>query len=148
MFAYFLGYDERMNNDYWVGAHTKHRLLYHFTFIPKYRKRILRFQVEKRLRELFYECAEANDWYIHQLEILNDHVHLLVQLTTKDSPASAMHYLKSGSSKVIRNEFPEIRAFLWGDSFWADGYFVETIGKKNEQAIKAYLNSHHSKHRS
>jgi REP element-mobilizing transposase RayT len=58
-----------------------------------------------------------------------------------------MQYLKSGSSIVLRKEFAsEIKAFLWGVFSWADGYFVETIGNKNESIIKAYLDSQQTKH--
>lgn len=137
-----------MNETYWKGSHTTHRLVYHFTFIPKYRKRVLQPQIAKRLRELFEECSEVNGWKIHQMEILVEHVHLLIQLTQNDSPSHAMHYLKGGSSSVLRKEFPELQAFLWGESFWADGYFVETIGQKNEAIIKKYLDGQQRKHKS
>lgn len=116
--------------------------------VPKYRKRVLQPKVAKRLRELFQSCSEVNGWDIHQLEILTEHVHLLIQLKQTDSPAHVMHYLKGGSSKVLRQEFPELEAFLWGDSFWADGYFVETVGRKNEEMIKHYLDGQQRKHRS
>lgn len=135
-----------MTSKYQVGSHTKHRLIYHFTFIPKYRKEIIRGKLKKRLIELFNECASVNNWLILQLEILSDHIHLLIQLNTDDSPAKAMQFIKGGSSIVIRKEFPDIKAFLWGDSFWADGYFVETIGIKNEKIIRAYLDSQQTKH--
>ena len=136
-----------MEAAYWLGAHTQHRLLYHFTFIPKYRKRILRYKVIKRIRELFKECCQGNQWEIHQLEILEEHVHLLLQIKPTDNPAKVMFYLKGGSSKVLREEFPELKAFLLGDSFWADGYYVETIGKRNERAIRKYLSEQQIKHR-
>lgn len=136
-----------MHGRYKVGSHTKHRLLYHFTFIPKYRKQVIRGKLKQRIVELFIECCEVNDWHIHKLEILSEHVHLLLQLNPKDSPAKAMQYLKGGSSIVLRKEFAqEISVFLWGDSFWADGYFVESIGEKNEESIRAYLDSQQTKH--
>lgn len=136
-----------MHGRYKVGSHTKHRLLYHFTFIPKFRKQVIRGKLKLRIIELFTECCEINDWTIHKLEILSEHVHFLIQLNPKDAPAVAMQYLKGGSSIVLRKEFAsEIKAFLWGDSFWADGYFVESIGEKNEEVIKAYLDSQQTKH--
>jgi putative transposase len=136
-----------MTGRYKVGSHTKHRLLYHFTFIPKYRKQLIRGKLKLRIIELFNECCDANDWKIHKLEVLSEHIHLLIQLNPKDSPATAMQYLKGGSSIVLRKEFAsEIRAFLWGDSFWADGYFVESIGEKNEEIIRAYLDKQQTKH--
>ena len=135
------------NTKYKVGSHTKHRLLYHFTFIPKYRKQVIRSKLKKRIIDLFTECCEINDWRIHKLELISEHIHLLIQLNPVDSPAKTMQYLKGGSSIVLRKEFAnELKAFLWGDSFWADGYFVETVGKKSEQALRAYLDTQQSKH--
>ena len=80
-----------------------------------------------------------NDWDIHQINIQKDHIHLLIQINPKDSIAHVMHYLKGGSSRVIRKEFPELEEFLWGDSFWSDGYFAESVGKVNEGVIKNYI---------
>ena len=135
------------NTKYKVGSHTKHRLLYHFTFIPKYRKQIIRGKLKKRIIDLFTECCEVNNWQIHKLELISEHIHLLIQLNPADSPAKTMQYLKGGSSIALRKEFAtELKAFLWGDSFWADGYFVETIGQKSEHVIRAYLDTQQSKH--
>ena len=124
---------------YWTGAHTKHRLMYHIVLIPKYRKRILVGAVAGRLKELFEQCAEMNRWEIHELNIQKDHVHILVQLRTDVSVSKAVQLLKGGSSKKIREEFPQLEEFLWGDSFWADGYFAESVGQINEAAIRWYI---------
>jgi len=47
--------------------------------------------------------------------------------------------LKGRSSKIIRQEFPELEEVYWGDSFWADGYFTETVGQCNLDVIKEYV---------
>jgi putative transposase len=124
---------------YRTGAHTKYRLMYHLVWTPKYRKRILKGKIAKRLNELFLECCNMNGWIIEELNILPDHVHMMVQLKTTTSVSGAMQYLKGGSSRIIRKEFPELEEFLWGDSFWSDGYFAETVGQKNESAIRKYI---------
>lgn len=80
-----------------------------------------------------------NDWIIHELNIQKTHIHLLIQINPKDSISHVMHYIKGGSSRVIRKEFPELQEFLWGDSFWSDGYFAENVGKINESVIKKYI---------
>ena len=125
---------------YKSGSHTKHRLLFHLVFRPKYRRKILRFDLKTRLYELFRQCGETNDWIIHELEILEDHVHMLVQINPRDSVSEVMQYLKGGSSKVIRKEYPELEEFLWGESLWGDGYFAESVGKTTEKAIRHYIN--------
>ena len=124
---------------YWTGGHTKYRLLYHLIWIPKYRKRLLQGAIKERLEDLFRECADINSWHIEELNIQPDHVHLLVQVRPSKSLSNIVRFFKGGSSKVIRKEFPELREFLWGDSFWADGYFAETFGKLNEERIREYI---------
>ncbi|MFH1643943.1 MAG: IS200/IS605 family transposase [bacterium] len=124
---------------YWTGAHTKHKLKYHLVWVPKYRKRILNGSLAIRLEELLYECAELNSWKIEELNIQFDHIHILVQIKPDMSLSKVVQYLKGGSSKILRKEFSELKEFLWGDSFWADGYFAETVGKINEAAIQKYI---------
>ncbi len=113
--------------------------MYHLVWIPKYRKRLLQGAVAKRLKVLFEQCAEVNEWQLHELNIQIDHVHMLVQLKPNISVSKAVQIFKGGSSKKIREEFPELEEFLWGDSFWADGYFAETIGHINEALIRQYI---------
>ena len=124
---------------FWKGGHTFHRLLYHIVFVPKYRRKVLDSALERRLTELFYDCCRMNRWFIHELSIQPDHVHMLIQLPPRDALPKAIQYLKGGSSKVIRKEFPELQEFLWGDSLWADGYFVEAIGRMDEQVMRNYI---------
>ena len=95
--------------------------------------------VVERLKHLFIECAKLNKWFIHELEILPDHVHILLQLPTNISVAKAVQYLKGGSSRVLRQEHPELEEFLWGDSLWQDGYFVESVGRIDEKSIRRYI---------
>ena len=125
--------------EYWTGSHTKFRLMYHIIWIPKYRKRLLAGKIKQRLKNLFNQCAEVNNWKIEELNIQPDHVHMLIQLRTNVSVSRAVQFFKGGSSKIIREEFPELEEFLWGDSFWADGYFAETFGKFDESVIREYI---------
>ena len=128
--------------EYWTGAHTKHRMMYHIVWLPKYRKRVLKGAIANRIKELLEECAEINEWRIDELNIQEDHVHMLIQLKPNISVSKAVQLFKGRSSKIIREEFggaKELKEFLWGDSFWADGFFVETVGKVNLEKIKSYI---------
>jgi|ERR1700691_1299494 putative transposase len=124
---------------YKVGSHSKHRLMYHLVWIPKYRKRILKGKLAQRVEELIRECADLNDWKIHEISIQPDHVHLMIQLNPDISVSRAVQYFKGGSSRVLRKEFVSLKEFLWGDSFWSDGYFAETSGQLNEAALRKYI---------
>jgi len=113
---------------YWKGFQSKHRLMYHLVWILKYRKPVLKGKIASWLEELMYECADMHRWKIEELSIQEDHVHIFVQMKLEVSVSKMVQLFKGGSSKVIREEFPELKEFLWGKSFWADGYFAETSG--------------------
>jgi putative transposase len=124
---------------YWQGSQTKHRLMYHLVWIPKYRKRVLQGRVAERLKELLHECADLHRWKIEELNIQSDHIHMLVRMHPTVSVSRMVQLFKGMTSKVVREEFPELKEFLWGKSFWSDGYFAETVGQVNEDRIREYI---------
>ena len=128
-----------MQKEYWTGAHTKHRLKYHIVWIPKYRKRVLRGKLSKRLKELIRQSAEINHWKIEELQVMTDHIDMLIQTKADKSLAKVVQIIKGGTSRKIRDEFPELEEFLWGDSLWADGYFAETVGIAQEEMVRKYI---------
>src|SRR4030043_944882 len=133
-----LGHDLAMAR-YQTGSHTKHRLQYHLVWIPKYRRRVLRGKVVIRLRKLLYEACRMNKWWIRELSIEEDNVHIIIQTQPSDSVAEVVQRLKGGTSRVIRKEYPELEEFLWGDSFWAGGDFAEEGGNVDEKIVRRYI---------
>ena len=128
-----------MGLKYWHGAHTKTRIMLHLVFLPKYRKRILRGKVATRLKDLFYKACVVNNWWIEEIKILTDHVHMLIQIQPSISVSKVVNQLKGGSSRTLRKEFPELEEFLWGDSFWATGYFAESVGSTSFTQVTKYI---------
>lgn len=135
--------DGRQSNQkkerYWTGAHTTHKLRYHLVFVPKYRKRVLQGQVAIRLEVLLRQACEVNRWNLEEVAIQPDHVHLLVQVQPKYSVSSVVNVLKGGTSRVLRLDFPELEEHLWGDSFWADGYFAASVGVMAGNVVTEYI---------
>src|SRR5437016_1229207 len=128
-----------MKKKYLHGSHTTHRNMYHIVWLPKYRKKILKGEIKARIEEILRECAEINNWQIQALNIQVDHVHLVIQIPPSISVSSAIQKLKGISSRLIRKELPqEIKKFLWGIDFWADGFFCESIGSCSEETILNY----------
>lgn len=64
---------------------------------------------------------------------------MLLQINPRESLSKVMQLIKGGSSYIIRKEFPDLEEFLWGDSFWSDGFFAESVGQKNEKVIRDYI---------
>ena len=124
---------------YQSGAHSKHRLMIHLVWVPKYRKRVLKGNLAARIDELLRLCAEANGWKVLELNVQQDHIHLVLQFVPTVAVSKMVQLLKGKSSKVVREEFPELEEVYWGDSFWADGYFAETAGKCDLKVILDYV---------
>jgi putative transposase len=76
-----------------------------------------------------HECSDMNRWKIEELNVSEDHVHILVQMGPEVSVSMMVQLFKGSSSKFIREEFRELKEFLWGKSCWTDGYFAETSGQ-------------------
>ena len=113
--------------------------MFHIVWLPKYRKKVLKGRIKDRVESLLRECAEVNNWEIQELNVQIDHVHIVIQLPPSISVSKAVQLLKGLSSKVIRDELPEIKKYLWGNDFWADGFFSETVGYCSEETVLNYV---------
>ena len=124
-------------------SHTVYETKYHLVWAPKYRKWILRGDIQKRVEELFREIAENHDIEIDTLEVAEEHVHLFVSFPPRMSISSVVGKLKSISASVIFREHPEVKRELWGGHFWQTGYFVRTSGDQvTTEIIRNYIKYH------
>ena len=55
------------------------------------------------------------------------------------APSKMMQYIKGRSSKMLQEEFAELRKRYWGQHLWATGYFIRTVGTVTEEMIKEYI---------
>lgn len=68
-----------------------------------------------------------------------DHAHLLTQAQPRYSVSQVMKTLKGGTSRVLRREFPDLTECLWGDNFWAEGFFAATVGVVEGSIVTAHI---------
>ena len=125
--------------EYRKGKHTIYDIKYHVVWVTKYRKKILTKAIGERLRELIRQGCESMGITIVQGSIGKDHVHILLSCPTIIAPSKIVQYLKGRSSKLIQNEFPELKKIYWGQHLWAVGYFCATVGSVTEETIKLYI---------
>ncbi len=120
-------------------AHCVTELVYHFVFIPKYRRRRLVGNLKNTLCGMIKFCAQVNEWKVLELNIQPDHVHLLMQTKSDDSPASMMQLIKGGTSKKLREMYPGSVESIWAKHFWSDGYYAATVGTKDLAKVAKYV---------
>jgi putative transposase len=121
------------------GSHTVYQCHYHFVFIPKYRKPVLRGEVGVRLRELVREICKTHDIVIVKGHIRPDHVHLLLSVPPTLSPSRVMNAIKGKSSIKLLHDFRSLAKAFWGRHLWARGYFVATSGNVTDDVIEKYI---------
>ena len=130
--------DETMA-EYRNSSHTVYDIKYHFVWITKYRYKILRGKIALRVREILKQGCEANRLVIIKGSIGPDHVHMLLSCPTDMAPSKIMQILKGRTSRLLQEEFPELRKKYWGQHMWGRGYFCGTVGEVDERTIKNYI---------
>ena len=120
-------------------SHTVYRIAYHFCWIPKYRKMVLKQGVAEALRAVHQEIAMHYDFKILEQEIMPDHIHLLVSAPPRYSPSRIVQVMKSISARELFKKFPDLRKQYWGGRLWTESYFVETVGSKRLDTVKKYI---------
>ena len=124
---------------YRKGAHTVYELHYHFVFITKYRKPVLRGDIAKRTRDLIREICVSEDVEIVKGNVSKDHVHLMVSMPPQVSPSRIMQAVKGKSSHHLLSEFRTLQREFLGRHLWGRGYFACTTGNVTDEVIKQYI---------
>ena len=124
---------------YRKGSHTVYLCHYHFVFIPKYRKPVLRGDIGRRLRELIRDICKALEVDIVQGHIRPDHVHLLLSAPPNLAPSRVMQAIKGKTSHRLMRDFRSLNKEFWGRHLWARGYFVATSGNVTDEMIAKYI---------
>ena len=120
------------------ASHVIWHCQYHVGWVPKYRYRVLQGPVGKEVYKCVMVFCQQLDCEVVELNVQTDHIHLLVKVPPKLSSSELMGVLKGRSAIRLYNRFPHIRKKLWGNHFWARGYFVDTVGV-NEEIIRRYV---------
>lgn len=110
---------------------------YHVIWCPKYRRNVIKSDVEFRLKQIIQSvCIECNAEII-QMETMPDHVHLLVEVDPQLGIHKLIKRIKGRSSRFLRLEFPHLRSRL--PTLWTNSYFVSTVGGAPLEIIKQYV---------
>jgi putative transposase len=122
------------------NTHHLFRLMYHFVWILKYWHKLFTDPYRESLRAIIEKIGYDYDIDIVELEVPEDHIHMVVRGVPKMSPSSVMQVVNSISAREFFRIYPEVkRRYFWGGKLWTQSYFVETIGNANEEVIRAYV---------
>ena len=110
---------------------------YHIVFCPKYRRPVLVNGVDTRLKELVIEVCNQLSVDIIEMEIMPEHVHLLLEVHPQLGIHKVIKQIKGYSSRILRNEFPWLKSRI--PTLWTNSYFISTVGGAPLAVIKQYI---------
>ena len=126
---------------YRKGSHTVYDIKYHIVWITKYRKPVLGGEVGKQVRELVRQTCATLEVYIVSGHVALDHIHLLVSVPPNLAVSDLVQRLKGRTSRLLLEEFTELKRQFWGRHIWARGYFVASSRNVTDEVIKQYIES-------
>jgi putative transposase len=118
--------------------HSKWECKYHVVFIPKCRRKTLYAQLRRHLGEVFRRLAEQKESTIEEGHLMPDHVHMMISIPPKYAVSQVIGFIKGKSAIHLARVYGETRRNFVGQSFWARGYFVSTVGR-DEEVIRNYI---------
>jgi putative transposase len=112
---------------------------YHIVWCPKYRRKVLLDKVGERLKEIILDVCKEYDIEMIEMEIMPDHVHILIDVDPQFGVHKAIKLMKGRSSKLLREEFKHLTTKL--PTLWTNSYFISSIGGAPISVIKQYIES-------
>lgn len=119
--------------------HSVFLLNYHLVLCTKYRKKVINEEISERLKNIFVDISSKYGITLVEWNHDKDHVHLLFRAKPNSDLSKMINAYKSASSRRIKNEFPDIRKYLWKEYFWSRSYCLLTTGGVTIDVIKKYI---------
>jgi len=116
---------------------TKSELKYHIVWCTKYRRKVLSEEIQKQLNTLILQKSEELGYIVEAMETMEDHVHVFVKASVKDSVHRIVSQLKGFTSFKLREMFPELKSRL--PCLWTRSYYAGSVGHVSEETVKKYI---------
>ena len=117
-------------------THSRWDCKYHVVFIPKFRRKQLFGNIRKFLGPVFHQLATQKESKIIEGHLMSDHVHICISIPPKHSVVQVIGYIKGKSAIAVARQFGGRKRNFNGESLWARGYAVSTVGFELEKVRK------------
>jgi putative transposase len=125
-------------SDFKKLAHSVWECKYHLVWCPKYRFRVLKGDNNKKVQSIIEQLYDWKKLEIFDLNVLIDHIHLILSIAPKYSVSEIVGFLKGKSAIKVLDRYPWLKSRYWDRHFWTKGYCVSTVGL-NEEQIRKYV---------
>ena len=127
------------------GRGYVYSLQYHIVFVTKYRKPVFTGEIEDAARNHLVDTCKQLSIDILAMELMPDHVHMLVSCKPQTCLSDAIKVLKGNTARWLFLSHPELKASLWGGHLWNPSYFVATVSERSFEKVEEYIKSQKTK---
>lgn len=132
-------------NDVTHGRGYVYSLQYHIVWVTKYRKPVFIGKIESDVKKYLNEMLQSLSMDVIAMEVMPDHIHLLVNCKPQLRLSDAVQILKGNIARWLFLSHPEIKEQLWGGHLWNPSYFVATVSNRSLEQVAGYINSQKNK---
>ena len=122
-----------------TNKHSVFLLFYHLVLVVKYRRKVINKEISEKLKTMFVEIGRSYGISLIEWGFEEDHIHCLFKAKPTTALSKFINAYKSASSRVVKNEFSEIKKKLWKEYFWSRSYCLLTSGGAPIEIIKEYI---------
>lgn len=113
---------------------------FHLVFLTKYRKSIFDTESKREeLKSLLYNFADKNGTTIEVVEIMPDHVHMVLSIPPKFAPSSIVKSFKGAAAREWFKLHPEDKKKLYKGHLWSPSFFMRTVGVVSREIVMTYV---------
>lgn len=113
---------------------------FHLVFVTKYRKSIFdTAEKQEELKKLMSSFAEKNGSTIESIEVMSDHVHLVLSFPPKFAPSSIVKSFKGAAAREWFKLHPEDKQKLYKGHLWCPSFFMQTVGVASQETVMEYV---------
>ncbi len=93
--------------------------------------------VDTTFKEIAFELAGELDFEIQEIEVIPDHVHLLIDCNPQFGIYKVVKRVKGGTSNMLRDEFPWLKSRI--PSLWTNSACILTTGGATVEIVRKYI---------
>ena len=139
-------YDNKQNiSALTYGRGYVYSLQYHIVWCTKYRRPVLIDGVDSDCKELLYSLAEEYKFEITAIEVMPDHIHLLVDASPQFCIPDMIRIMKGGIARKLFMQHPELKEKLWRGHLWNPSYCIVTVSDRSRDMVEQYIESQKEK---
>jgi len=121
--------------------HADHSIVYscqyHVIFCPKYRRKVLTGDVAAQMKALVLEKQKDYGYTVIEMEVMPDHVHLLLDVDPRVGVNTVVGKIKGYTSRELRERFPWLKKRL--PTLWTRSKFISTVGSVTLEIVQSYI---------